>query len=169
VEYDKPDIEVFVDTVITDNEERTLEAAIHNLGFKNAKLKKLLYYGIKTNASVDKIEAANELLKSGEIVNMAKEMPLIKIEGKYYDFDPEKGLSESDDQEAKGESYLTFNKEDTVGESKLQTIRHHFEINGVEKIHAGKRWSLTGDKSEAEEIVATLIFHNPHSMDIYKA
>jgi phosphoribosylformylglycinamidine synthase len=168
-EYSKPDIEVFVDTVITDNEERTLEAAIHNLGYGDAKLKKLLYYGIKTDSSTNKIETANELLKSGEIVNMAKEIPLIKIEGKFYSFDPEEGLIETDKTLVQGESYLTFNKEDTVGESKLQTIRHHFKINGVEKIHAGKKWSLSSDADESEKIVETLIFHNPHSMDIYKA
>lgn len=167
--YDKPDIEVFVDTVITDNEERTLEAAIHDLGFSDAKLKKLLYYGIKTNGSVDKVETANELLKSGEIVNMAKEIPLIKIEDKFYSFDPAEGLSETDGKLIGGESYLTFNKEDTIGESKLQTIKHHFEINGVDRIHAGKKWSLSSGLEEAEKIVATLIFHNPHSMDIYKA
>ncbi len=167
--YDKPDIEVFVDTVITDNEERTLEAAIHNLGFADAKLKKLLYYGIRTNGNVDKVETANELLKSGEIVNMAKEIPLIKIEGKFYSFDPEQGLSETDGKSINAESYLTFNKEDTVGESKLQTIKHHFEIKGVDRIHAGKKWSLSSGAQEAEKIVSTLIFHNPHSMDIYKA
>lgn len=167
--YDKPDIEVFVDTVITDNEERTLEAAIHNLGFGSAKLKKLLYYGIKTSGDVDKVATADELLKSGEIVNMAKESPLVKIEDKYYSFDPATGLSEVDEKEVGGESYLTFNKEDTVGESRLQTIKHHFEIKGVERIHAGKRWSLTSDADEASKIVGTHIFHNPHSMDIYKA
>lgn len=167
--YSKPDIEVFVDTVITDNEERTLEAAIHDLGFNEARLKKLLYYGIKTDGSVDAVETANALLKTGEIVNMAKEMPLIKINDKYYSFDPETGLSESSEQETSGESYLTFNKEDTVGTSKLQTIKHHFEIKGIERIHAGKRWSLSSNADEADKIVMTHIFHNPHSMDIYKA
>ncbi|MFC1599755.1 phosphoribosylformylglycinamidine synthase I [Patescibacteria group bacterium] len=167
--YDKPDIEVFVDTVITDNEERTLEAAIHNLGFNEAKLKKLLYYGIKTDGSVDKVETADALLKSGEIINMAKESPLVKIEDKYYSFDPAEGLNEVDEKEVGGESYLTFNKEDTVGESRLQTIKHHFSISGVQRIHAGKRWSLTSNADEAAKIVGTHIFHNPHSMDIYKA
>jgi len=167
--YDSPDIEVFVDTVITDNEERTIESAIHNLGFNEAKLKKLLYYGIKTDGQVDAVETADALLKSGEIVNMAKEMPLVKINDKYYSFDPADGLSEVDEKEAPGESYLTFNKEDTVGESRLQTIQHHFSIKGVERIHAGKRWSLSSDSDEATKIVATHIFHNPHSMDIYKA
>ncbi len=167
--YNKPDIEVFVDTVITDNEERTLESAIHNLGFGEAKLKKLLYYGIKTSGDIDKVETADALLKSGEIVNMAKESPLIKIGDKYYEFDPAEGLSEIDEKEVGGESYLTFNKEDTVGESRLQTIQNHFEIKGVQRIHAGKRWSLTCDADEASKIVETHIFHNPHSMDIYKA
>jgi len=167
--YDKPDIEIFVDTVITDNEERTLEAAIHNLGFDDSKLKKLLYYGIKTEESADKIKTADALLKTGEVVNMAKETPLVKIENKYYSFDPASGLSEIDEKEAEGESYLTFNKEDTVGESMIQTIQHHFEINGVKRIHSGKRWSLSNNSEQAAKIVATHIFHNPHSMDIYKA
>lgn len=167
--YEKPDIEIFVDTVITDNEERTLEAAIHNMGFGGTKLKKLLYYGVKTDDNVDAVETADALLKSGEVVNMAKEIPLVKVNDKYYSFDPAQGLSEVDEKEIEGESYLTFNKEDTVGESMMQTIKHHFSINGATRIHSGKRWTLSSDMDEADKIVATQIFHNPHSMDIYKA
>ena len=169
-EYDKPDIEIFVDTIITDNEERTIEYAIHTMGFNDLKLKKKLYYGIKTNENSDLKETADALLKSGEVVNMAKEVPLVKIADKYYTFDVANGLTEVEEKETNVDNnYLTFDKDDMVGEGIFQTIKHHFSINGVEKISRGKMWSLDSNVEISEDVVASQIFHNPHSMDIYKA
>ncbi len=167
--YEQTDIEIFVDTIITDNEERTLEQAIKYIGFEDAKLKKLLYYGIKTSSDSDAENLANELLKSGEIVNMAKEVPLIKINNKYYSFDLNEGLTQTDEKEKPGESYLTFNKKDTTGKSIMQTIKNHFSIKGVENIHAGKKWTFMNTSGKTSDIIDTYILHNPHSMDIYKA
>jgi phosphoribosylformylglycinamidine synthase len=71
-EYKNPDIEIYVDSVITDNEERTIEYAIHKMGFKDLKLKKQLYYGIRTEGTPDLKETADALIKTGELVNLAK-------------------------------------------------------------------------------------------------
>ena len=169
-EFKKSNIEVFVDSVITDNEERTIEYAIHEMGFKDLKLKKQRYFGIMAEENADLHKTAEELIKSGELVNLAKEIPTIVIDDKKYSFDKDKGLEEMVDESAKiGLEYFTFDKEDTAGENILQTINNHFSIPGVVKISSGKKWILDIDSEKAGEVVATQIFHNPHAMDIYKA
>lgn len=167
-DYTPPTAECFVDTVITDNEERTIEYAIHEMGFKDLALKKRKYFGITLESSVDSKETMQKLIESGELVNLAKEIPTIVIEGTTYRYEKEHGLIEDDQSIRQGNDYLTFNKDDSDGKSILQTIKNHFSIPGVETIAAGKQWSLDIDPNKAEEIIKTQIFHNPHAMDIYK-
>lgn len=167
-DYSKPDIEIFVDTVITDNEERTIEYAIHEMGFKGLKLKKQGYFGISIDSGVDPMKTAVDLIESGELVNLAKEIPTISIDGKAYDYKKGVGLTAKEENMKDNNAYLTFNKEDLDGESKLQTIKTHFSIPGITKISSGKKWTLNIEQDKAEEVVKTQIFHNPHAMDIYR-
>lgn len=169
-EYKHQKLEIFVDLIITDNEERTLEYAIREMGYKNLKLRKEGYFGIEIDESADPKETAKELVKTGELVNLAKEIPTIAINGEEYSYDKENGLSPKKiKDEIKGIEYLSFDKENIVGENIFQTIKNHFSIEGIKNIVYGKKWTLLADKKEAKEIVDTYIFHNPHAMDMYKA
>lgn len=167
-DYTKPTIEIFVDSVITDNEERTIEYAIHEMGFAGLKLKKQGYFGITLNSGVDPMTAAIDLIESGELVNLAKEIPTIIIDGKAYHYEKGQALIEKNGANEDQNAYLTFDKEDTGGESILQTIKTHFSIPGINKISSGKKWALNIGQNKAGEIVKTQIFHNPHAMNIYK-
>lgn len=169
LDYKKPTLEVFVDTVITDNEERTIEYAIREMGFSNLILKKQKYFGITLAGQSDARKAAVDLIESGEIVNLAKEIPTIVIEGKHYSYDREKGLIEKEMEQSGKDAYLTFEKEDTAGENIMQTIKNHFSIPGVLKISSGKKWTMDIEHEKADEVIRTQILHNPHAMDIYRA
>jgi len=166
--YEKPTIEILVDSVITDNEERTLEHAIHNMGFSNLRLKKRKYFGIKLNSNNNMKEIAKQLIDSGELVNLAKEIPTIVIGEKSYRYEKSDLVETNMENNLMGNSYLVFNNEDMDGESILQTIKNHFTITGLNKVTSGKKWILNIEQNEAIEIVKTQIFHNPHSMNIYK-
>lgn len=169
--YLHPNIEIFVDTVITDNEERTIEKAIHDMGFDDLRLKKRGYFGIYTDGSADLNKVAKALIESGEVVNLAKEIPYIVINSTdNYTFDKESGLEKTEESYGnEGINFLTFEKENTVGESIAQTLKHHFSIGGINKITYGKQWNLQISSEKADAIVKTQIFHNPHAMDIFKA
>jgi len=156
-EYTHPDIEILIDTVITDNEERTIERAIHDMGLNNVRLKKHVFYGIEIDASADPESTANSLIDSGEIVNLAKEIPNIVTRDKNNIKNKEGAFS-----------YLTFDKDTTVGDNLIQTLKNHFNIQKVKSIKVGKKWTMETDENTAAEVVKTQIFHNPHSMDIYK-
>jgi len=169
--YEHPDIEIFVDMVITDNEERTIEHAIHEMGFKNVKLKKQLFFGIETENQIDSEAIAQSLIASGEVVNLAKEIPDININKKgHFAYDKTEGLKKSPATSVSNNpAYLTFDKENTLGDNLTQTLNNHFNIKGIKSIKVGKKWAMDATLKTAEEVVKTQIFHNPHAMDIYKA
>lgn len=167
--YKHPQIEIFVDLIITDNEERTLEYAIRQMGYTNLKLRKQGYFGIQADESADLENITEELIKSGELVNLAKEIPTVKIKDKMYIYNKETGLEPTENQDKTfGAGYISFDKENIVGGNIFQAIRNHFSIKGIENIMYGKKWLLTDENNVADEVVKTNIFHNPHSMDMYK-
>jgi len=162
------DVEIYIDTVITDNEERTIEQAIHNMGFEKAQLQKQSFFGIQAGNGNDLIKIAEELIASGEIVNLAKEVPTIIIGDEAYSYDVIDGLTEINITH-KGISYITIDKENTLGKDIFQKLTHHFQIDGIREIVYGKKWSLNNtDEEKSLEIVKTQIFHNPSAMDIFK-
>ena len=138
------------------------------MGFKNLKLKKQGYFGIELENNIDPKKTAKALIESGELVNLAKEIPTITMGEKSYKYEKGNGLVEKDIKIGSFNEYLTFNKEDTDGESTLQTIKTHFSIPGITKISSGKKWILDIEQDKADEVVKTQIFHNPHAMNIYK-
>ncbi len=179
--YDeKPQIEMLVEMVITDNEERTIEHAIKNIGFKNIKLKKYLYFGIKTiNATAQKTQKfgltenqslndlALELIRSGELINTNKEIPYIKINNEWREYDMNKGLIDSKFKDNFVKSYFVFEKDNYVGKSILGGIRKHFGIKRIKEIKKGILWAIEREQKSAEKIVKTHIFNNPHSSLIF--
>jgi phosphoribosylformylglycinamidine synthase subunit PurQ / glutaminase len=168
--YSHPNIEITVDLIITDNEERTIEHAIHDMGFNDFHLKKQTFFGIETEEGINEKDIAKSLIESGEIVNLAKEIPFIKLNNKEnFIYDRTEGLKEESDLPDDNLSFLTFDKENTLGDNLVQTLNNHFNIKGIKSIKVGKKWILDSDERTSNEVVGTQIFHNPHAMDIYKA
>lgn len=168
--YEKPSIEILVDLIITDNEERTMEHAIHEMGYPKIHLQKQSYYGIITDPDSNLQEIAKKLIESGEIVNLAKEIPTIVLNGdEYYSYDLDKEkLIKKKFKETEGAHYLTFNKDDSVAKDIEQKLIDHFKLNKIKKVLRGRKWSLDTNPNQSNQIVNTHIFHNPHSMDIYQ-
>ncbi|MBI5152579.1 phosphoribosylformylglycinamidine synthase I [Candidatus Peregrinibacteria bacterium] len=172
---EKPNIEMFVEMVITDNEERTIEHAIKDIGFKDIKLKKYTYFGIKTMvpsktrgaAKIDEKALAIELIRSGELINTNKETPYIKIDGKWHEYNMTTGLIESKFKDNFAASYFVFERNNYVGKSILSGVRRHFGIKEVAEVKKGILWVLERGQKNAEKIVKTHIFHNPHSSLIF--
>lgn len=170
---EKPNIEMFVEMIITDNEERTIEHAIHDIGFKDIKLKKYIYFGIKTGPGPSRTRSHDEkalaiaLIHSGELINTNKETPYVKIDGKWYEYDMATGLIDSKFKDNFAASYFVFERNNYVGKSVLSGIRRHFGIKEVTEVKKGILWSIERGQSYAEKVVKTHIFHNPHSSLIF--
>jgi len=165
---EKPQIEMLVEMVITDNEERTIEHAIKNMGFKDIELKKYSYFGIKTksNKALDKL--AVELIRSGELINTNKEIPHIKINNQWHEYDANKGLIDSTFNDNFEKSYLVFEKNNYAGKNILASVHKHFGIKEADEIKKGVLWVIKRGQKHSDKIIKTYIFHNPHSSLIFE-
>jgi phosphoribosylformylglycinamidine synthase subunit PurQ / glutaminase len=162
----QPEIEITVELIITDNTERTIENTMVKNGFKDLKLRRKVYYSFSINKTADPKEIAKQIIQSGEIINLNKEIPEIKIGGKIYGYDKESGLIEKEEQDTSTKIMVTdhTNFEGTKIQKKLA---HYFPNNEILKAEKGIYWSIKLKKKEQlEKLIKTHIFHNPHAMKI---
>ncbi len=162
-----PDIEIQVKLIITDNEERTLENTMKQKGFKNLRLERKVHYGIHCKKNANKKKIAEKLLKSGELVNLNKEIPTVIIDNKSYLFDKKQGLTEKNIQKTKQFSYVVKDLDNYAGKSVYSKIKGHFPQAEITKIEKGIMWNIGLKKQESvNKLIRTHIFHNPNAASI---
>ncbi|MFA6550743.1 MAG: phosphoribosylformylglycinamidine synthase I [Candidatus Gracilibacteria bacterium] len=164
---EKYDIEMLVELIITDNEERTIENALKDMGFIGIQLKKYSYFGIKTEGKTDKKSLIIEAIKSGELINTNKELPYIKIDGIWHEYDANQGLIESKFQDDFEMAYFVFERNNYMGKNAMSGLKKHFGIKNITEVKKGLLWVLKNEPRNINAILETHIFHNPHSSLIY--
>lgn len=158
----KPDIVIRVNLIITDNEERTIENTMKRQGFKDLKLKRKIYFGIHTKSKANLKKIAAEIIKSGEILNLNKEVPLVDIDGKTYKYDG--GLKEFHPKPSKSKNFVVLDLDNYQGKSAHEKLKPYFKKNEIEKVEKGVYWSIRS--KDIEDLLQTHIFNNPHSARI---
>jgi|WetSurMetagenome_2_1015567.scaffolds.fasta_scaffold25795_2 phosphoribosylformylglycinamidine synthase subunit PurQ / glutaminase len=167
-ESTKTDIAITVELIITDNEERTIENAVKKMGFKDARLKRKLYYAFGVQKGLDLKEVAEKIIRTGEIVNLNKEIPTIHIADKAYAYDKKTGLTETQTPDHSNAYYAT-ELDNFFGKSVMAKMQNHFTGLEILSVSRGVMWDLKVKKQEdTERIIKTHIFHNPNSMKLVK-
>jgi len=162
----KPDIEIQVELIITDNEERTIENTMKNRGFKNLKLKRKIYYGISCKDKNDLKKTAKKLIESGEIVNLNKEIPNVIIDNKEYLYDKNHGdlYEKTEKNDHRGFEYFIRDLENFAGKTVMSKLETHFDNKEIESMEKGIMWTIYLKKKESvDKLIATYIFHNPNA------
>lgn len=163
----KPDIVIKSTLIITDNEERTIENTMKNKGFKDLKLKRKVYFGIYTKPKVNLKKLAAQIIKSGEILNLNKEIPTIEIGGKSYHYDGNKGLAEFHPKENKRKRYFVLDLDNYQGKSTMEKLKPYIKNKEIVKVEKGIYWSILMKKEQQiDKLIHTHIFNNPHSATI---
>jgi len=163
----KPDIEITVKLIITDNEERTMENAVHKMGFKNISLSKKTYYGIYVKSKKNLLKTAEKIICSGELINLNKEIPIINIENKLYKYDRNSGIHETIKKHTNGQNFLVMDKENYAGKSMREKLQPYFPNGEIINLEKGVLWDIkTGKTKEIKTLINTHIFHNPNAMKI---
>lgn len=174
----KPDITILVRLIITDNEERTLENTVKNIGFPDVQLTRQIFFGFYLKSRKDLKKIAENLIRSGEILNLNKEIPTVFIQGKAYAFNKEKGLVENETPFPKQTSFIVTEHNNYSGKNLQSILKHHLQENFLAKVVRGVFWTIGNAKNQPsktkkhspelslEKILGTYVFHNPHSMDI---
>jgi phosphoribosylformylglycinamidine synthase len=170
----RPEIEFTISLKITDNEGKTIENAVRRMGFKEASLTRQLYYGFYVPKKTGLKALAEKIIATGEICNLNKEIPTVRIGEKIYDYDKHTGLTEKNivrkhDAGAGRHDYIALDNDDFAGKSVMGKLSHYLKDGDLNGAIKGVHWTLSvknGDR--AEKIVATHILHNPHSMKLIK-
>ncbi len=163
----KEDITILVRLIITDNEERTLENTLKNIGYKNISLYRQTYLGFFTSNKKNLEQTAVNLIESGEILNLNKEIPTVFIGKKAYSYSKDNGLQKIADPTAKGHNVIALEYDNYAGKNIYNTLKNHEKIPGLQKVERGIYWTVyLKKKNEFENVIGTHIFHNPHSMKL---
>lgn len=163
----KPDILILVELIITDNTERTLENTLKKQGFKDLELQRKMYYGIYSKKKKALKLLAEKIIRSGEILNLHKEIPTIYIGNKVYQYSKENGLQEKTGKNFEGLSFYTAEYDNYFGKNLQQKLLKHFDKSEISTVEQGVFWKVLLKKPEKiKGLIQTHIFHNPHSMKI---
>ena len=159
------DIQMLVRLIITDNTERTIEEALIRKGF-NIHLDRYLYYGIKLQEGQDVSGAIRTIIETGELANLNKEIPYIKTKEGLFIYDKENGLLPKD---LKIDHYvIAADQGDFVGEAKKNSINLHAG-HLIKEVHHGILWNFSEGDDQMDEVIASKVLYNPHSMYLMKA
>lgn len=163
----KPDIVITVDLIITDNEERTIESAVHRMGIKNIRLEKRDYYGFYLNTKKDPLNVASKIIRSGELVNLNKEVPTIRIKDKLYRYDKTSGLHPKKGKKADMPQFVVVDRENYAGKNLHSKLDPYFQKHEIKKVVQGTLWRVDTKKSkDITQLVDSHILHNPHAMKL---
>lgn len=144
-------LEFIIGLNIHDNEAISLENALQLAGFK-LRLKKYMHWTVKTNGDKEKIK--KQLCDSLELFNPSKEF-----------------LSTLDDEN--GRAILVVENDDCIAKSKLDHLKHHFEINGIKSLQRAKLWIFQHEdkdilSTEVQQLISRNILANPLSQQCFE-
>ncbi len=161
------DITILIRLIITDNEERTLENTLHQMGYPDTTLYRQTYLGVSLTGKKDLLKTAEKLIESGEILNLNKEIPTVYIKNQAYAYSKEKGLIKVKNPLPAGRNFIAMEYDNYVGKSIYNSIKNHEHLRGIQKIERGIHWTIRQKSTKkVEDVIGTHIFHNPHSMKL---
>tara|TARA_B100000686_G_scaffold126069_1_gene133457 strand:+ start:797 stop:2056 length:1260 start_codon:yes stop_codon:yes gene_type:complete len=147
----KNSTEWIINMIITDNEEKSVQSAIRNLGY-DVSIKRQTHWEISTNSTmnniIEQIDATGELYNSNkEYINHAA---------------IHKNTA----------SFLIRQKEDIKGRAKLESLTERFGISGITDLKHGVLWNVIVNSGSFElvlnHILETHILFNPLSHECYR-
>lgn len=162
-----PDIAMLVRLIITDNEERTIENTLKGIGYKDITLYRQVYLGFSVKNKKNLVKTAEQLIESGEILNLNKEIPTVFIKNTAYAYTKEEGLKKIKNPLQKGRHVIALEYDNYVGKSICNSLKTHEHLKELQKVERGIHWTVRLKKSsQFNNLIGTHIFHNPHSMKL---
>lgn len=136
-----------IDLMITDNHAMSVENALQRSGI-SVKIKRSIHWEIQgaTPSVLEKIK------ETGVLFNDRKERII-------------KPQTANNPQQT---TFLVRAKEDIQGQQKLQMLKNHFGIEGVQHISHGILWHVSAPEGDAlERVIHSHILYNPYAHDCY--
>ena len=163
----KPDIVITVKMIITDNEERTMENAAHRMGLKDIELRKRKYFGFHLNTKKDLLSVAAKIIRSGELINLNKEIPTIYIKDKAYKYDKTSGLHIKKLKANTAKKFYIIDKDNYAGKSMQANLEPYFQKKELQKVEQATQWMVASKKQkQINQLIDSHLLFNPHAMKI---
>lgn len=150
--YQKPEHhhECIVELMITDNNALTVQNTLRQLGYP-VTVKRQVHWEIEC-----KPDALEPIKKSGVLYNPRKEVE----------------VSPKELKSAESIFFLVRPRDDLYGQQKLQMLKDHFSIEGVNAVHYGVLWQFTAENANMTELIDnvlhTNIISNPYAHECYQ-
>ncbi len=145
-------LEMTVELIITDNTAASVHNALHHLGIA-ARITRHNHWEIRTR-SVPTDELIGKIQLSGEIFNSNKEVLV------------------TPPQKPDSLQLLVRNRDDVLGQQKLEMLTKRFELDEITAIRHGQLWTISGDDGNLEHVVQqvldTHILFNPLAHKCYR-
>ncbi len=159
------DVEFYVDLIITDNTEKTIERALQKKVNPDVSLERSVFWGVKSDEN-DLQSLAINLINSGELLNLNKENVKVKIGAQFYAYEKDTGLKEIDTIDLR-HTYYAFEQKDFIGMAKTNEIHHFLPDQKVDQIERAVMWQIDGVGDDVvKNVLDSFILHNPYSMDL---
>jgi len=139
--------ELVVELIITDNQALSVENALQHRGLP-VTVKRQVHWEI----SCDSHETFEMIKASGVLYNDRKEFVLA----------PTKKTT------TQHKTFLIRSKEDLYGLEKMQLLKNHFGIEGINAIRRGVLWHVFAENPIIEKILETHILSNPIAHECYE-
>lgn len=146
--------DITTELIITDNEAKTVESTLHQLGIP-VKVERFTHWEITTTKAEDLSTVREKMITSGELFNANKER-LIKVK-------PVKNTRTL--------YLLVRNRGDLTGQQKKQSLEQRFQITTIAALKKSSVWKITSSTVNVEilkeKILATNIFYNQFSQECW--
>lgn len=146
-QYQASGNEMVIDLIITDNQALSVENALQHADIP-VKIKRQVHWEIVC----DSPEIFEKIKTSGALFNDRKELII-----------DAKKVSHAKNSK----TFLVRAKEDMHGLQKLQMLKNHFGVDGVQAIYHSVLWHVNGDAHSINDVINSHILFNPNAHDCY--
>ncbi len=165
-EYDTPEntMELLVDLIITDNEAQTLQIALEELGLSGVKVRRFSHFEIGLIDGVDRAVLADDLIKSGELLNTNKEIPYVDDRSP---LTPHPSPLEGEGNNSDWHTILVRYQDDFDGMGRLHTLQNRLGVKDINAIKKGVVWQIECSEEKWQKILDSHILFNPYSQTVF--
>lgn len=136
---------IVIELIIADNHALTLQSVLKHSGVE-ARVNRREYWEI----SLQDNDELTKIFATGVLFN-EKKSKLIK-----------------ETKPSSSKQFLVMPKDDLIAQKKMEQLRRHFGIQGLNNIRHGILWEITGTQSDVDTIFATGLLCNPTGSDCYE-
>jgi len=165
-------IDIYIELLITDNEEFTLQQTFDELNLAPVKLKKYRFVSISAKKKIDD-KTVLKMIKNDYFVNTQKEICYIEQKDGWSVVDKTTTFKKLDGDVLSSPALRVNYRENSVGMALLNTFKKKFKNVGISAVNTGVVWEFQNikdskkklTKKQLNELLVHRLFWNPHSQE----